>query len=621
MKVFFRHDHARLVQQEIIKDAYTAFATSRHLIAHAPTGCGKTDALLSPAISYAIENDMNVFFMTPKISQHKIAVETIKDLKEKHNIKTLGVDLIGKKHMCVNHSLLEKDSSDFYELCQKKIKNHECPHYILAKGHNPRQRSEAKMRVDHILSQYEGIETSGDLKKLCVEFGKEFKIKTPCPYEVSIQIAEKANFIICDYYHILNPYISSTFLEKIGKNLEDSILILDEAHNAPARLRKAMSVAIDEFSVQKAYEEAKRMKNDVLAERIALLGEDLRRLDKQRVEDETIAYKEELSIMKDYILDMEETGLKYLEQTDRHRSHLLRVARFFYTWEQDNISFFRIMKKTEKGLRVEFKCLDPSVVTAGPLNEAHSSVLMSATLKPGEMYRDIMGLDYDRTFLKEYGSPFPKRHRLSLLDDTVSTRYERRDNEGYEKIASNISKITNNIPGNSAVFFPSYKVLKEIFSRAKKDIKKKIFVQEAKSSPENIIKMMKEFQKNKKTGGVLFAVSGGSLSEGIDLPGDNLLCVIVVGVPLNEPDIETKALIQYYEFKYGKGWDYGYIFPAMSKAVQAAGRCIRSDDDRGVIVFMDERFGWNKYSKLIPNEYSLMPAKDLEKEVKEFWKT
>lgn len=619
MQVFFRHENIRPVQKQIIKDACAAFLSGRHLIVHAPTGCGKTDALLSPAISYALENDKSVFFMTPKISQHRLAVQAINELREKQGVDIRGVDLVGKKHMCINRDLMEKDANDFYDLCQKKIKNHECPHFITGRGHNVRQRSEAKARLDEILSWYQGMKSFEELKQHCVEHGRVFNVKPPCPYEISMQIAEKARLIICDYYHVLNPYISRTFLERVGKGLMDSVLVIDEGHNVPSRLRKAMSAAIDEFVVQKAIEECMLVDNDALAEKMRKLKSTLQRLGSRRAEDETIAYPEELPAMKGHIMDMEETGLRFLEAMDRHRSYLMRIARFFQVWEQDNPAFLRILRKTERGVCVEFKCLDPSVVTGGILNEAHSTILMSATLKPGEMYRDLLGLDPGRTSIKEYGSPFPGENRLSLIDAGVSTRYERRTYAEYEKTAEGIAAITNNTPGNSAVFFPSYKLMRGIMPVLHAKLNKRTFTQTAQMSPDEIRRMIRAFQNGHKEGAVLLAVSGGSLAEGIDLPGDYLKAVVVLGVPLNEPDLETKALIQYYEYKYGKGWEYGYTYPAMSKAVQAAGRCIRTDNDRGVIVFMDERFGWKKYSQLIPKEYELRNPKDIAAEVRAFW--
>ncbi|RLG20627.1 hypothetical protein DRN74_05035 [Candidatus Micrarchaeota archaeon] len=622
MRIFFRHEKVRAVQKEMMKDIYSAFVESKHIIIHAPTGCGKTDASLSPAISYAIENNLNVFFMTPKISQHLIAMSVVKDLRQKFDLDIRAVDLVGKSHLCINEEVMDKEVNDFYELCKKKVKNHECPHYIIARGYNVKQRSEAKARLDEILRWYGAGRSCTAVKRHCLSYGESYGIKGPCPYEVSLEIAKRADVLICDYYHVLNPYIASSFLDRIEKELEDSILIIDEAHNSPERLRAALSSSLDKRVVLKAAEEARSIKNKVLAKHIEAVIPFIEKLeDRMDYEegDEAIVYKEELPSMRDFLLDMEESGLEFLEKSNRHRSYLLRMKRFFSMWEEEDISFLRLMRKTERGLKIDFKCLDPSVISSEPLNRAHSTVLMSATLKPGSMYRDMLGLDADRTVIKEYKSPFPKKNRLVLIDKSISTKYERRTESEYKRMAEHIRDIVNNVPGNSAVFFPSYKVMGEVLRYIGNKIKKRMFTQQEGMKAESVKEMLESFQAEKERGAVIFAVSGGSLAEGIDLPGKSLLAVVVVGIPLGEPDIETKALIRYYDFKYGKGWDYGYIFPAMNKAVQAAGRCIRSETDKGLIVFMDERFAWSKYKRLIPEEYEMKETSNFKKTVRKFW--
>jgi len=131
--------------------------------------------------------------------------------------------------------------------------------------------------------------------------------------------------------------------------------------------------------------------------------------------------------------------------------------------------------------------------------------------------------------------------------------------------------------------------------------------------------MLEEFKGAKKIGGVLLGVTGANFAEGIDLPGDLLNGVIVVGLPLGKPDLKTKELMKYYDTKFKKGWDYGYIFPAMNKCLQSAGRCIRSETDRGVIIFLEERFVWPNYYNCLPRE-GLIVANNYEKLLKEFFK-
>jgi DNA excision repair protein ERCC-2 len=243
---------------------------------------------------------------------------------------------------------------------------------------------------------------------------------------------------------------------------------------------------------------------------------------------------------------------------------------------------------------------------------------MSGTLKPQEMYRDLLGLDDARTELREYSSPFPRQNRLSLLVTGITTKYASRTEEEYGRIAGKASEVLNAIPGNAAIFFPSFGLQKKISPLLR--LVRPLLAQKENSSPQENSETLSQFRERAKRGGaVLAGVSGGSFSEGIDLPGDELLGVVVVGIPLGEPDLETQALIEYYDYKFGKGWAYGYIYPAMARAVQAAGRCIRNEKDRGVVAFLDSRFAWKNYSRCFPRDLDFIVTDSPGEHVKRFW--
>jgi len=190
----------------------------------------------------------------------------------------------------------------------------------------------------------------------------------------------------------------------------------------------------------------------------------------------------------------------------------------------------------------------------------------------------------------------------------------------YKKIANEIAEVANSVPGNVAVFFPSYYLLKEVDKFVTPLLKKTSFYEVQGMSKEEKSEVLEKFKKYKDHGGVLFGVSGGSFSEGIDLIGDLLKGVIVVGLPLAKPDVETKELINYYDDKFSKGWDYGYTLPAMTKAIQAAGRCIRSETDKGIVVFLDERYSWDMYSKCFPKDWDVKITKLPKDRIDRFFK-
>jgi DNA excision repair protein ERCC-2 len=215
--------------------------------------------------------------------------------------------------------------------------------------------------------------------------------------------------------------------------------------------------------------------------------------------------------------------------------------------------------------------------------------------KHDKSLKDVLGVTGDE---KSYPSPFPSENKLSLVVPSVSTKYKFRSPEMYKKIALICVEVINSVPGNCALFFPSYE-LRDLVYKEFSGCMKKVFLERSNLTKEEKAQLLEDFKSNKDSGAALLAVAAANFSEGIDLPGDFLKCVVVVGLPLARPDLLTKQLIRYYEEKFGRGWDYGYIFPAINKVLQAAGRCIRSEDDKGAILFLDVRFTWPNYIKCL----------------------
>lgn len=236
---------------------------------------------------------------------------------------------------------------------------------------------------------------------------------------------------------------------------------------------------------------------------------------------------------------------------------------------------------------------------------------MSGTLLPLEMHRDVLGLDPARCALKSYPSPFPEKNRMNILLDGFTTRYSKRSTDEYLRMARMIDRIAAETPGGAAVFFPSYNVLQGVVPLMKSE---RMLVQKEKMKPSEVGAMLRDFAK----GGVLCCVQGGSYAEGIDYANGEIKCAVVVGVALEEMSMEVEALIGYYDEKFGRGWDYGYLYPGVIRAVQAAGRAIRKDEDRAIVVYMDERFRWKNYRTLLPNERYAV-AEDPIPYMKKFW--
>lgn len=232
------------------------------------------------------------------------------------------------------------------------------------------------------------------------------------------------------------------------------------------------------------------------------------------------------------------------------------------------------------------------------------------------MYKDLLGIG--KAMEKEYESPFPPENKLSLIIPETSTKYSLRGDAMYKLIAQHCAELAQLIPGNVALFFPSYELRDKIGlflnSSKKKFWEKQEMMKEEKEA------FLEQFKQEKRQGGVLLGVSGANFAEGVDFPGDLLNGVIVVGLPLHKPDLKTKELVRYYEHRFGRGWDYGYVFPALNKCFQSAGRCIRSEKDRGVIVYLDERFAWQNYYTLFPERVGLMVTTKYKEKIREFFR-
>ncbi len=245
---------------------------------------------------------------------------------------------------------------------------------------------------------------------------------------------------------------------------------------------------------------------------------------------------------------------------------------------------------------------------------------MSGTLTPQKMYVDLLGLNPEETDSEAFDSPFPDENELNLMVPTVTTKYSERDDSMYQKYAWYLTRSFESVPGNCGVFFPSYAMLNKVADLMRERTDRKLFIERQSMNKEEKQELVEDFASRSGEGdAALLGVAAGSLGEGVDYPGEILKAVFVVGLPLQRPDLETKGLINFYDYKFNRGWDYGYSYPAMNRAMQSARSCIRSKDDKGVIVYLDERYDWSNYRKVFPPDLSLTKTRAPWKEIEEFF--
>jgi len=442
--------------------------------------------------------------------------------------------------------------------------------------------------------------------KEIIELGTDHKV---CPYELAMILSKTSDVIVTDYYYMFHPSIRENFLKKNNLELKDCIIIVDEAHNLPERIKDLASHTLSTTMIKRAISEAKKYNFSSLATVLERLKSTIFSYKPVKDEDEIQKDKLTTSIGEfvDYVelvKELYDAGEKVTN--DQKISSMNGIAACLEAWLGSDVGFVRVVSKkrglNEDNVMVSYRCLDPSIISKDIFKECYSSIVMSGTLTPPEMYKELLGISSNT--IKEFPSPFPRENRLNIIVDKTSTKFTSRSVSQYQEMAKIITDIINETPGNSAIFFPSYYIKEQVEQYLTK-VEKTVFQEMAGMSKAEKEGMIERFKGYKKTGAALLAVVSGSFGEGIDLPGDELKTVVVIGLPLTKPSIEISALIKYYDEKFKRGWDYGYVFPAFNKIIQNAGRCIRSETDRGVIVFIDERFAWPRYRRCFPSNWDI----------------
>jgi len=624
---FFPFPHVREGQREFMDDVKHAVEAGGILIAHAPTGIGKTVAALAPAVQYAIENEKTVFFLTSKRSQHKIAIDTLRLINERNGLNLTAVDITSKQSMCPRAvSIYREFYSLFNEFCKNEQRNKRCWYYM---NHDEGALARIRCEIMHV-------------EELC----EWCKTRRVCPYKAALEVGKTADVIVCDYNHLFSRDIAAKVLEKIEKGLDELIVIVDEAHNLPDRIRNNLSSELRlktisetargirnidremynnliemEMILKKLVTNAARAKRaEITVDRDFLIGE-LEKMLRRRIE--VMSYNEFVNAIRsraEAIQESVSTSTDGESGREILQSNLVSISDFLDAWTTEE-KCLRILSINDNPT-LSLKLLDPSVLSEPVFRGAHATVMMSGTLYPVEMYADVLGaarINGREIALREYKSPFPRENRLIAVTKGLTTKYTRRGEAMYRRIGEKIAGVAENVRGGMAVFFPSYALLKAILAYLSPQVRRRVMVERREMGKVERNRLYEQLRDEESR--ILFAVQGGSFSEGMDYESNILKAIIVVGLPLSPPTLEVKATQGYYTGKYGaeKGRLYGYLYPAITKVLQAAGRGIRSEHDRCIIILMDYRFAQFPYKRCLPPDFDMIFTDRVEDLCKSFF--
>lgn len=591
----FPFENYRPGQRELAVRVYKSITDSKKCFAQAPTGTGKTISTLFPAIKAMGEDKTSkIFYLTAKTITREVTQNTI-SLMRKKDLNLKAVTITAKEKIC---KMEEVNCNPEY-----------CPY---ANGYFDRINNSLK----DILAKYNDY-SKDNIEKISEEY-------MLCPFELSLDLTNLSDVIICDYNYVFDPrvYLKRFFDTKTT----DYTFLIDEAHNLVDRAREMYSATLNEekfVKVKKLISKKDKRITRVIKEIQSYFEdklEDLTTLDENDLV-EIEAPLELCEILSSFIKFVDE----YLARTNEENEELMDL--YFDVYSFLSISDFydknytTIYTKNFNGMTIKIYCVNPQKVIEEKMKKAKSNIIFSATLIPMDYFMKMYSYD-EEDFIINLKSPFDVKNRLLMIGDNVATTYNKRF-ETSEDIASYIANCVQAKKGNYMVFFPSYKYMELVFDEMKENYPNiNISIQESNMSEEEKEEFLSMFDEDNKETHVGFCVLGGHFSEGIDLTNDKLIGVIIVGVGMPQIGIE-RDIIKDHMKDSNKGFDYAYVYPGMIKVLQAAGRCIRTDDDKGVILLLDKRYSQRIYQSLFPYEwypnFRVRKSDDVKTLCEKFW--
>lgn len=583
-------------QRELAIGVYKTITNEKKLYVQAPTGIGKTISTLFPSIKAMGEGHTSkIFYLTAKTITRQVAEEALFIMKEK-GLQFKTITLTAKDKIC-----FKEESNCNPEYCE------------FAKGHFDRVNDALLDILDN-----ENMITRDVVEK----YARKHQV---CPFEFSLDLAIWTDCVICDYNYVFDPrvYLRRFFMDNNG----DYTFLVDEAHNLVDRSREMFSSELH----KKTFLELKRVmkdKNPRIATCLNKLNSFMLKMKRKCNEDGYHIQKEEphdIYPLLRRLIKESEGWLVENQKTDGHKELLelyfnsyafLKIAEFY------DERYVTYVVKEDKGVKIKLYCVAPSYLLREAIKRGKTAVFFSATLTPLKYFRDMLG-GSDEDYLMRLSSPFDRKKLCLLIANNISTKYKDRENS-YDKLADYIWTVVKKKKGNYLVFFPSYKYMNEVYKRFEEKFEEiNIIIQSSEMKEEERENFLGRFKPNSKETLVGFAVLGGIFSEGVDLKGERLSGAIIVGVGLPQLCLERNIIKDYFNAEKVQGFEYAYKYPGMNKVLQGAGRVIRSEEDKGVVLLIDERFSYFNYKQLFPREWfpniTVRSTREIEYYLERFW--
>lgn len=585
-------------QRDLVVSVYRTILRKKKLFIQAPTGVGKTMATVFPAVRAVGEGlGEKIFYLTAKTIMRTVAEQAFSLLKEK-GLLYKTITLTAKEKIC---------------FCEEAECNPDaCPY---AKGHFDRVNDAVFDLITH----------SGDWSREVLE--EQAKKHMVCPFEMSLDVSNWADAVICDYNYAFDPQAHlKRFFSESGKG--EYLFLIDEAHNLVERGREMYSASLykeDLLEVRKLV----KAEDPKLAKGLSECNQQFLELKRECEHYQILKSVSHIALKLMNVLSKLEDYLEECKDAEKKK----RVLDFYFAvrsflnihdiMDENYVIFSEMME--DGRFQIKLFCVNPAVNLQNYLEQGNSTIFFSATLLPVHYYKKLLSVEKDDYAVYAHSS-FPQENKFLFIGTDVSTRYTRRGESTYQRFARYIAVMAEQKKGNYMAFFPSYRFLEEVHTCFLEYVDHEVdsICQVSYMDEEQREEFLEEFEQEREKSLVAFCVMGGIFSEGIDLTDDKLIGAVIAGTGLPQVCTEREILKQYFNAADMDGFDYAYLYPGMNKVLQSAGRVIRTESDRGVILLLDDRFRAMRYREVFPREwqqYQLGSVKNLEQEIRTFWES